>query len=139
MQNITPASGIAVEQYLKSTVGLKMISKTLDATAVVTVDGDSQPFLQPGTVLAQIDSPVTASGLVGPYLATAEDGRQLTGNIVGINHTFADCSDGDVEVGVLVEGTVKRDSIVFGGDKGDVSADQADLLRNHRMDIKFDK
>jgi hypothetical protein len=102
---------------------------------VTTVDSDSNKYLNKGVVLARITSPVTSSGLVGPYLETATDGRQLDYNIVGINDTFADCSEGDVEVGVLVVGTVKESELLMGSADGALPPTYKELLRTATLDI----
>jgi len=135
MRSITPASGLEVLEYLYSTEGTQFDSYTLDADTVTTTDDDSKKYLNKGTVLAKITSPVTASGLVGPYLETATDGRQLTYNIVGINDTFADCSEGDVEVGVLVSGTVRESKITMGSATGALPPTFKELLRTATLDI----
>ena len=118
MRSITPASGIVIKEYLLSTVGAQFESFTLDADQVSTTDDDSKKYCNKGTVLARITSPAAASGLVGPYSETASDGRQLVYSIVGINDTFADLSQGDVEVGVLVAGTVDETQILMGAADG---------------------
>ena len=135
MRSITPASGLVVKEYLYSTEGTQFDSYTLDADTVTTVDSDSEKYLNKGVVLAKITSPATASGLVGPYLETATDGRQLTYGIVGINDTFADCSEGDVEVGVLVTGTVKESELLMGSADGALPPTYKGLLRTATLDI----
>ena len=138
MRTITPASGIAVVEYLASTVGTRFDSGTLDATAVSTVDSDSKKYLNKGVVLAKITSPAAASGLVGPYDPTATDGRQLSYGIAGINDTFADLSNGDVEVGVLVKGIVKESKVTMGSAAGALPPTYKELLRNSKLDITFE-
>lgn len=135
MRSITPASGLVVKEYLYSTEGTQFDSYTLDDSVVTTVDSDSNKYLNKGVVLARITSPATSSGLVGPYLETASDGRQLTYNIVGINDTFADCSEGDVEVGVLVVGTVKESELLMGAADGALPPTYKELLRTATLDI----
>lgn len=137
MRSITPASGIAISEYLYSNQGTQFDSYTIDADAVATTDSDSKKYLDKGVVLALITSPVAASGLVGPYSASASDGRQLGYSIVGINDTFADLSEGDVEVGVLVTGTVKEDQIAMNSTtkNGTIPATYKDLLRTATLDI----
>jgi hypothetical protein len=137
MRDITPASGIAVSEYLASTQGTQFDSATIDASAVATVDSDSKKYLNKGVVLARITSPATASGLVGPYDPTATDGRQLSYNIVGINDTFADLSAGDVDAGVLVKGTVKESKVTMGAAVGAFPGTYKDLLRTSTLDITF--
>jgi hypothetical protein len=137
MRSITPASGLVINEYLYSTQGTQFDSYTLDADAVTTTDSDSKKYLDKGVVLAKITSPATASGLVGPYLTTATDGRQLSYNIVGINDTFADCSQGDVEIGCLVSGTVKEDALYMSSTSknGTLPGAYKDLLRTATLDI----
>jgi hypothetical protein len=137
MRSITPASGIAVNEYLYSTVGIQFDSATIDADTVSTVDSDSKKYMNKGVVLARITSPVTASGLVGPYSESATDGRQLSYNIVGINDTFADLSAGDVDAGVLVKGTVKESKVTMGAAVGAFPETYKDLLRTSKLDITF--
>lgn len=135
MRSITPASGLTIKEYLYSTQGTQFESYTLDADQVSTVDDDNEKYLNKGVVLAIITSPASASGLVGPYSPTATDGRQLPYCIVGINDTFADCSEGDVEVGVLVTGTVKESEIVMGDASGALPPTYKELLRTATLDI----
>jgi len=137
MRSITPASGIAVNEYLASTVGLQFDSATIDADAVSTVDSDSKKYLNKGVVLARITSPAAASGLVGPYSETATDGRQLTHGIVGINDTFADLSAGDVDSGILIKGTVKESKVTMGAAVGAFPETYKSLLRTSKLDITF--
>jgi hypothetical protein len=135
MRSITPASGIVIKDYLYSTEGTQFDSYTIDADTVTTTDDDSEKYLNKGVVLAKITSPAAASGLVGPYLPTATDGRQLTYNIVGINDTFADLSEGDVDAGVLVKGTVRESKIVMGAADGALPPTYKELLRTATLDI----
>jgi hypothetical protein len=135
MRSITPASGIVITEYLYSTAGTQFDSFTIDADTVTTTDDDSEKYLDKGVVLAKITSPAAASGLVGPYLETATDGRQLTYNIVGINDTFADLSEGDVDAGVLVAGTVRESKILMGAADGALPGAYKDLLRTATLDI----
>jgi hypothetical protein len=137
MRNITPASGIAVQEYLASTVGIQFDSATVDASVVTTVDSDSKPYLNKGVVLARITSPAAASGLVGPYSEAATDGRQLSYGIVGINDTFLDLSNGDADSGILIAGTVKESKITMGASVGALAPTQKELLRNSKLDIRF--
>lgn len=77
-------------EYLRSTRGKKTESYTLAGATVParTIDGaPGQKILQKGTVLAKITSGADA-GKVGPFQAGATDGRQTTGNIVGLCDTF---------------------------------------------------
>jgi hypothetical protein len=135
MRSITPASGIVIKDYLYSTEGTQFESFTIDADSVSTTDDDSKKYLNKGVVLAKITSPVAASGLVGPYDPTASDGRQLAYSIVGINDTFADLSEGDVDAGVLVKGTVRESKIVMGGADGALPPTYKELLRTATLDI----
>ncbi len=135
MRSITPASGIVVKEYLYSTEGTQFESYTIDSDTVSTVDSDNKKYLNKGVVLARITSPATASGLVGPYDPTESDGRQLDYNIVGINDTFADLSEGDVDAGVLVNGTVKESEIVMGDADGALPPTYKELLRTSTLDI----
>lgn len=137
MRPFSTASGIAPTEYLASNEGTQFISGTLDDAAVTTVDDNGKKYLDKGVVLARINSPVAASGLLGPYSESASDGRQLDRNIVGINDTFADLSEGDVEVGVLVAGSVKESAIVFGSQSGTIQGAYKDKLRIANVDILF--
>ena len=98
-------------EYVRSTrSSLSFESYMLAASTVTakTIDGNpNQKILQPGTVLAKITSGADA-GKVGPYMATATDGREDTANIVGIDDTFLPWQtiERDVEVGVLQTGKV---------------------------------
>jgi len=56
-------------------------------------------------------------------------------SIVGINDTFADLSEGDVDAGVLVIGTVKESKIVMGSADGALPPTYKELLRNATLDI----
>ena len=135
MRSITPASGIVVIEYLASTEGTQFDSVTISADLVSTVDSDSKKYLNKGVVLARATS--TASGLVGPYDPTATDGRQLSYQIVGVNDTFADLSNGNVEAGVLIAGTVKESKITMGSAVGALPPTYKELLRNSKLDIRF--
>lgn len=98
-------------EYMRSTRSAHSFeSYTLAAATVTaqTIDGNpNQKILQPGTVLAKITSGGDA-GKVGPFMATATDGRQTAANIVGVNDTFLPWQtiERDVEVGVLQTGKV---------------------------------
>lgn len=82
-------------------------SYTVAAASVpsVTLDGNSEKILQPGTVMAKITSGGD-SGKVGPFSAAATDGRQTVGNIVGLNLTFLPWQllERDVEISVVTDG-----------------------------------
>jgi hypothetical protein len=137
MRSFTPASGIAASEYLASSVGNVFDSGTIDATAVTTADSDSNKYMDKGVVVARITSPAAASGLVGPYDPTATDGRQLSYGIVGINDTFADLSEGDVDCGILIKGTVYESKVVMGAADGALPPTYKELLRNSELDITF--
>lgn len=95
-------------EYQRSTKDDKRVeSYTLAAATVpaVTIDGfPNQKILQPGTVMAKIDSGPDA-GKVGPFSAAATDGRETLGNIVGLNDTFLPWQAivRDVEIGVTYD------------------------------------
>jgi hypothetical protein len=137
MRSFTPASGITVKEYLASSVGNVFKSGTIDADQVSTTDSDSNKYLDKGVVLARITSPAAASGLVGPYDPTATDGRQLSYGIQGINDTFADLSEGDVDCGVLIKGTVYESKIKMGAADGALPPTYKTLLRTDTLDITF--
>ena len=61
-------------EFLRSTQDVKVESYTLSAASVpeVTIDGDVQKVIQPGTVLAAITSGAEA-GKVGPFQAAGAD------------------------------------------------------------------
>ena len=78
--------------YLRSTVGLTFESYTVAASSV-PADAFNNKVLQSGTVMAKITSAAGTSGasdvgLIGPYSATATDGRQTAANIVGVCDSF---------------------------------------------------
>jgi len=137
MRSITPASGIAITEYLASAVGNVFSSATIDADTVSTVDSKSNPYMDKGVLVARITTPATASGLVGPWDPTASDGRQATANIVGFNDTFADLSEGDVEAGVLIKGTVKESKVVMGSANGSIPDHYKEYVRTDSLDIIF--
>ena len=96
-------------EYLRSTRNTQYESYSLAASTITaqTIDGNAnQKIVQPGTVMAKITSGADA-GKVGPYMATATDGRQTAANIVGINDTFLPWQtiERDVEIGVMYHGT----------------------------------
>jgi len=99
-------------QYLRSTQDVKYESYTFGKNMVpsVTIDGDVQKVVQPGTVIAKATA---AAGndlnKVGVYQATTPtDGRQTVGNIVGILDTFLpwELLERDADVSVAYEGAV---------------------------------
>lgn len=137
MRSITPASGITIKEYLASSVGNVFSSSTIDATAVSTVDSASKKYLNKGVLLARIDTPATASGLVGPWDPTETDGRQNVANIVGFNDTFADLSEGDIDAGVLIKGTVKESKVVMGSADGAIPDTYKAYVRGDSLDIIF--
>lgn len=139
MRSFTPASGIRVKEYLSSTTGNIFDSGTIEDTVVSTVDSKNNKYLNKGVVLARITSPATLSGRVGPYDPTASDGRQLSYGIVGINDTFADLSEGQVDAGILIKGTVKESQIVMGDADGSLPPTYKELLRNSKLDITFNE
>ena len=95
--------------YYRSTRDLKFESYTLYAPSVptLTIDGNAEKILQPGTVIAKITSG-GGSGKVGPFQAGATDGRQTTTNILGVLETFLpwETNERDAEVAVCYEGAV---------------------------------
>lgn len=94
-------------QYLRSTRGTKFESYTLYAGSVTaeSIDGVSMKIAQSGTVMAKITSGA-GSGMVGPFQAGVTDGRQTTGNIVGLLETFLpwELNERDADVAVLYDG-----------------------------------
>lgn len=92
--------------YLRSTVAVKTESYTC-ARATVPADTDGNRVLQTGTVMAKITSGGD-NGKIGPYSATATDGRQTTGNIVGVNDSFLpyQLNDFDQQVAVVKDARV---------------------------------
>lgn len=99
-------------EYLRSTRGHIFEHYTLAATSV-PVDTAGNKTLQSGTVLARITSAAGTSvaadvGKVGPFSATATDGRQTAANIVGICDSFYpyQLARGDREVAVLKHGRI---------------------------------
>lgn len=136
MRDFTPASGIVVNEYLASTSDVIFDSASLSQTGAQT-DSLSKQYLQKGTVLARITSPATASGLVGPFDPAATDGRQLIYGIVGINDTFADLSNGPVDIGVLVVGRVKTSNVIVAGVKGGIADIYKTAMQNNSIHILF--
>lgn len=137
MRSITPASGITIKEYLNNSEGNLFSSATIDADAISTVDSNSEKYCNKGVLLAKIETPSTASGLVGPWDPTATDGRQRVHNIVGFNDTFADLSEGDAEVGVLIKGTVKESQVVMGAANGAIPDHYKEYVRGDGLDIIF--
>ena len=97
--------------YLRSTDPKpRKESYTVAASTVAleTVNGvANQKLLQSGEVMAKITSGGD-SGKIGPYDASAADGRQTGANIVGINDTFLPWQllERDVEVAVTYDAAV---------------------------------
>lgn len=96
-------------EFFRSTRDIKTRSWTVAASTVPTqtIDGSTnQKVLQTGTVLAEITSGPEI-GKVGPFDATATDGRQTAANIRGLNNTFLpwQLMERDVEVAVVYECT----------------------------------
>ena len=96
-------------QYLRSTKATGFESYTLAAATVPTqtIDGFTEKYLQPGTVMAKITSGPDVDK-IGPFLAGATDGRQTTANIVGVLETFLprQTKHRDVEVAVNYRGAL---------------------------------
>jgi hypothetical protein len=100
-------SAFGRNEYLKhSRSGATFESYTV-AASTIPADADGNKVLQAGTVLAKITSGGD-SGKVGPFSATATDGRQTAGNIVGVCDSFFpyQLNDFDREAAVLVVGYV---------------------------------
>lgn len=106
-----PLTPFGVNEFLRSTVGVKRESYTVYAGAVATetIDTFVNKILQRGEVMAKITSGPGA-GMIGPFddNVSVTDGRQLVANIVGINDTFLpwQLKERDVEVAVVYEATV---------------------------------
>lgn len=132
-------------EYLRSVRDVKTESYTLAASTVTarTIDGVAgQKIIQPGTLMAKILTGGDA-GKIGPYMATATDGRQTAANIVGILDTFLPWQtiERDVEVGVVYEATAVQ-AWCFEYDAGGLpialTNTAADACRGVRgMDIHF--
>jgi len=106
----TVRSPFGKNQYLRSTQDVKYESYTFGKALIpsVTIDGDVQKVLQPGTVIAKATSGAD-SGKVGVYQATTPtDGRQTAANIVGVVDTFLawELLERDANVAVAYEATV---------------------------------
>lgn len=99
-------------EYLRSTKGHMFEHYTVAATSIpATAAGDK--ILQSGTVMAKITSAAGTStaadvGKIGPFSATATDGRQTAANIVGVCDSFFPYQlvRGDREAAVLKHGRV---------------------------------
>lgn len=96
-------------EYLRSTQDVKKDSYTFAKSGIpeVTIDGEAQKVLQPGTVVAKITSGPDI-GKIGVFDSGATDGRETLANIVGLNDTFLPWQllERDVEVAVTYEATV---------------------------------
>lgn len=108
-KNANGPSPFGSNEYLRSTQDVKKESYTLSSASVATetINGTTQKVLYPGELLAKITTGAEA-GKVGPYDATATDGRQTAANVVGINDTFLPWQllERDVEVAATYEATV---------------------------------
>jgi len=137
---------IMPNEYLYSTTGNLFKTYTLSLSAVTDssvtnsmanlVDSDTNYFVNKGWVMASITSG-EENGKIGPYDSSASDGRQTTTNIIGLNDTFADLTDGDKDVGVLYVGTVNTALLYYEGTLGSPSTTVQDYLRTRNMDITF--
>lgn len=101
---------IAPTVFLRSTQDVKTTSYTCAAASVdaETIDGvTGQKILQKGELMCRITSGAD-SGKVGPFRASATDGRQTIANAVGFNNTFLPWQlvERDVEIAVVYEATV---------------------------------
>jgi len=104
-QDVADRSPFGINEYLRSTEGMKFESYTLAASTIrtQTVDGVAgMKIAQRGLILAKITSGAE-SGKVGPFVAPTTDvvdGRQVVANIVGILETFLpwQTMDRDVEI-----------------------------------------
>lgn len=101
---------IAANVYLRSTQDVKTTSYTCAKGSVdaETIDGvGGQKILQKGEAMCRITSGPD-SGKIGPFRASATDGRQTIGNFVGFNNTFLPWQlvERDVEVAIVYEATV---------------------------------
>jgi len=132
---LTEISGVAINEYLYSTVGTAFDSVTLAASAI-SADEDGSKYLQKGTVLATITSG-TDSGLVGPYSTKASDGRETSTNIIGISETFADVTNGNALIAYLYKGTVDESKVYCDGVQGTVSSDAKTAMQTTSIDILF--
>jgi hypothetical protein len=108
-KNNTTRTPFGKNQYLRSTRGLGFESFTLAQATVPTqtIDGFTEKYIQPGTVMAKITSGPDVDK-IGPVSADATDGRQTAANIVGVLETFLpwQTKHRDVEVAVCYRGAV---------------------------------
>lgn len=125
MPSFDPGGGIRTpfgkNQYLRSTQDVKTESAMCAAASVpvVVIDGFDQKVLQPGTVIAKITGGADA-GKFGPFDATATDGRQTTGNIVGVSDTFLpwQLMERDVEIATVYDASVVQAWCIEYADEG---------------------
>jgi hypothetical protein len=106
-QGPTPASyTFGKREYVRTRKLFLTESATIDASTVPTETpgGATVKILQPGIIMARI----TGTNTVGPYDASAADGRQLTDNIVGVNDTFlpTELLQGDHQIAVVYAAAV---------------------------------
>jgi hypothetical protein len=106
-------------------------------------NGNILKILQPGAVMAKITSGAD-SGKVGPFQAGVTDGRQTTGNIVGLNDTFLPWQliERDVEIAVAYDSTMAVQAWCFELDAGGLwvvlSNTTADAMRgNKKLNVNF--
>lgn len=108
-KNNTTRAPFGRNEFRRSTRAEKINSFTCGKASVpaITIDGDSQKVLQPGTVMAKVTSGADI-GKIGVFQAGVTDGRQTAANIVGIDVTFLPWQllERDVEVGVEYDGAV---------------------------------
>lgn len=128
-------SGVAVNEYLYSTIGAAFDSATL-AASTVTADTYGNKIVNKGTVLARVTSG-TDSGKVGEYDSEASDGRQTSGNIVGISDRWLDVTRGDGEMAYLYAGTVTTAKVICDGVQGTVGSTEKAAMQSTSMNILF--
>lgn len=128
-------SGVAVNEYLYSPKGAMFDSATV-ASGSVTADSQGDKILQKGTVLAAITSGVD-SGKVGPYDTGASDGRQTSGNIIGICERFLNLKNGDFDTAYLYAGVVTENRVWSDGTQGSLSDAVKTAMQSNTMHILF--
>lgn len=119
-------------------------SYTVSAAAMpsITLDGNVEKILQPGTVMAKITSG-PESGKIGVFQAGVTDGRQTLANIVGLELTFLpwQLKERDVEVSVVTDATcVQAWCLEYDAGSAPIALTNttADAMRGgKRLDIKF--
>jgi hypothetical protein len=145
MPYIAKTQGLMANEYLASTHDNRFDSYTLSLSAVMDSvtggmknlqDDRGNYYVNKGWLLALITSGDEA-GKVGPYDSGARDGRQTSSNIVGFNDTFALLTDGDVDVGVLYAGTVKKTNVYVEGTKGTTDGTVMGYCKSATLDILF--